>query len=238
MVTAFHGRGETPKLALCGRVGQIVATARHAAVSCGVVLVGVDPVLWCWGQLSGSIWGQVFEIFKGKKMEDKKELVSPYSLSTFGKAYTEFAAMKKLMDCDGTDVECVREQWGKLQAQLSNLFLLQQDGDGTLSFMNDKFTGMAAAQDVGLTGDAATTWDKLRAVQGLHMHLQMWLLISAHFLVGHPHMADIFNYNANQLIHAITDTLNSNDSLPIDVEPWAEAVINTACEEFEAENNS
>lgn len=157
-----------------------------------------------------------------------EEKITPYTLSTFGRVCTEYNALDDLMNNESSDVQQLRTQWMQLQPLLNRLLCMQEDG--VESLMHEIYTGMATAEAQGIPPEAAEIWNQLRVLQGLHMHLQIWLMVSTHHLVQSPHMAGILDYNATVLIDAIWGVLCSNEAVPDDVEPWAEQVIDAACE--------
>lgn len=127
-------------------------------------------------------------------------------------------------------MEEVRAAWDQLQPNINRLLCIADESDGALSLMGEKVTGMVTAEAQGLPPECSETWDRLRVLQGLLGHLQMWLLCSAHFVVTSPSMADMFSYNARRLICEIFDVLCSNDAIE-EVEDWADEVICKAQEE-------
>lgn len=163
--------------------------------------------------------------------------ITPYNLSNFGRAYTAKQAFAALLQQDGTTVEDLRKAWGELSPLLGSVFCEQYDGDGTLSMMNEKHTGMADAATLQLSGDAAIVWDRVRVLQGLISHLKIWAMASAYWTATRPHSADLVGYNARHLICEIYDALTSCDAIQ-EVEPWAEAVIDAAQAEEEKETST
>lgn len=160
--------------------------------------------------------------------------VSPYTLSTFGRAFNgtlDFSALLKKPDAT---MEEVKAAWTLLHPSLNSILCVMDESNGALTLMNEKYTGMASAQAQGLPPECTQVWDRLRVLQGLLGHLQMWLFCSTHFLVAHPDTADMFDYNARRLICEIFDVLCSNDAIE-EVESWVDAVISKAQEDDEAD---
>lgn len=156
---------------------------------------------------------------------------TPYNISTFGRAYTEYKALAALMEDESADAHALRSQWQTLQPHLK--CLLCEHDDGLPSMLSETHTGMVTAEEQGIAPEAAEIWDRLRVLHGLQSYLQLWLMVSAHYITTAPHMVDIFRYNTAQLIDTIWDVLCSNEAAPVEVEPWAEKVIEASCAEAE-----
>ncbi len=163
-----------------------------------------------------------------------KATISPYALSTFGRAFEGAIGFSTLVRKPDASMEEVRAAWDQLQPNINRLLCIADESDGALSLMGEKVTGMATAEAQGLPPECSETWDRLRVLQGLLGHAQMWLLCSAHFVVTTPSMADMFSYNARRLICEIFEVLCSNDAIE-EVEDWVDAVICKAQEEHAAE---
>lgn len=167
-------------------------------------------------------------------MSNNKTPITPYTLSTFGRAFTGTQDFTALLLKPEANIEDVRVAWAQLHPNLNSMLCLQDEEGGTLSLINEKCTGMSTAEAQGLPPECTQTWDRLRVLQGLLGHLQMWLMCSTHFVVTHPDTPGMFDYNARRLICEIYEALCSNDAIE-EVEDWVAAVISKAQEDDEAD---
>lgn len=167
-------------------------------------------------------------------------MINPYSLSTFGRAYKRFEAMRSLMAQETSHPEEVRAAWEKLNPELSKLFCELPPTPGVESFVNEHFTGMATAASLGLPDCMHATWERMRVLQGLTMHLQMWVFFGTHIVATHhsDFTIDNYNYHCRNLINQIADLLEDCDSIPNDLDDQAVDVINECQLEASAEDEN
>lgn len=162
---------------------------------------------------------------------------TPYSFSNFGRTYTAVQDMEKLMQNPDASALEMRKNWEVLYPLMQTQLLIKDkeiEENDVKSFMNDFYTGMTNANTNGLPEQCAETWDRLRVLQGLVMHLQIWVWFSAHFVLKHPDSSDMFDWNARHLISEIYMALQANDSIE-ELEEWVEKVIHKAIEDEEKE---
>lgn len=154
--------------------------------------------------------------------------ITPYSISTFGKAFTEYKCLKDIVANPQATAEDMRTQWANLEPQLAKvLCLAPEDSKEAPDFISENYTGMPSAQTLGLPSETATTWERMRVLQGLFMHMQMWIFFNAHHITANstPYTADYYNDTLTELIAQIAGLLNSCDAMPEEIEDWASAII-------------
>lgn len=159
--------------------------------------------------------------------------ITPYNISTFGKAHTEYESMKALVANPQATAQDMRTKWSNhLQPLLAKLFCLAPEGSNEApDFTNENYTGMPSAQTLGLPIETAATWERMRVLQGLLMHMQMWIFFNAHHIATnpHPYTADYYNDTLAELITQFADLLNNCDAVPDEIEDWASEIIEACC---------
>lgn len=160
-----------------------------------------------------------------------------YEVSTFGKAYNAYAAMNNCAN-KAPSIDEMQSHWSTLQPLLSKLFCENKDSAAVLT--SEHYTGMQEAADIGLPEYMHDAWQRMRVLQGLTMHLQLWVFFGCIHLTSHKNefAAEHYSYQARELINAIADVLEESDSLPEDTEDWVVDIINQCVTEAEAQNTA
>ncbi len=161
-----------------------------------------------------------------------------YTISTFGRAYTEYKAMQTAISNAATAEE-LTQQWQKLDPLLSKLFCEARDERPPV-FTSAYYTGMQDAKAQGLPDYMHESWDRMRLLQGLVMDLQMWIFIGCAYL-AHNHndiAADQYSYHARELINAIANVVEECDAIPDGIEDWAVDIMNDCQAAAQAEDTN
>lgn len=160
--------------------------------------------------------------------------ITPYTLSTFGRAHTAYKHMAAIAAQPNATAEQMRQQWQTLQPLLSKLFCEPPD-DSTRApcFTAEHYTGMADAHSLDLQEHMRTAWQRMRVLQGLSMHLQMWIFLGSHWIATHQttFSAEYYSHQSRTLINAIASVIDECDAVPDDTEDWALDVIKQCAEE-------
>lgn len=160
--------------------------------------------------------------------------ITAYNISTFGKTYKAFEAMKATADKPDANAQELLQQWSELQPLLGKLLLLAPaDSNEAPDFISQTYTGMPSAKELNLPECVTTTWERMRVLQGLFMHMQMWLFFAASqvALEPRPFAATYYNDTLRDLINQLADLLECWDSLPDSTEDWAFQIIEQCTEE-------
>lgn len=160
-----------------------------------------------------------------------------YEISTFGQAHNAYTAMNNCADDTPTLSELLNH-WNSLRPLLSKLFCECKDSEAVLT--SEHYTGMQDAASMGLPKYMHETWRRMRVLQGLTMHLQLWVFFGCIHLNNHrsEFAAEHYSYQARELINAISDVLEDSDSLPEGTEDWVIDVINECANEASTENTT
>lgn len=160
-----------------------------------------------------------------------------YEISTFGQAHNAYTAMNNCADDTPTLSELLNH-WNSLRPLLSKLFCECKDSEAVLT--SEHYTGMQDAASMGLPKYMHETWQRMRVLQGLTMHLQLWVFFGCIHLNNHrgEFAAEHYGYQARELINAISDVLEDSDSLPEGTEDWVIDVMNECATEASTENTT
>ncbi|WP_302409317.1 hypothetical protein [Comamonas kerstersii] len=160
-----------------------------------------------------------------------------YEISTFGQAHNAYTAMNNCADDTPTLSELLNH-WNSLRPLLSKLFCECKDSEAVLT--SEHYTGMQDAASMGLPKYMHETWQRMRVLQGLTMHLQLWVFFGCIHLNNHrsEFAAEHYSYQARELINAISDVLEDSDSLPEGTEDWVIDVMNECATEASTENTT
>jgi hypothetical protein len=164
----------------------------------------------------------------GSSISEALMTITPYNISTFGKTHTEYENMKALIANPQATVEEMRSQWANLCPLLGKLLCqVSEDSIQAPDFISENYTGMPSAQALGLPIETAATWERMRVLQGLFMHMQMWVFFNAHHIVTSPtpYTADYYNDTLAELITQFADLLYDCEAMPDEIENWARAII-------------
>jgi hypothetical protein len=159
---------------------------------------------------------------------------TPYTISNFGRTYTEFHKMNATAANPQATAEDMHNQWENLKPLLSKMLCLAPEGSNEApDFISENYTGMPSAQTLGLPECVTTTWERMRVLQGLFMHMQMWLFFAASqvALKPRPFAATYYNDTLRDLINQLADLLECCDSLPDSTEDWAFQIIEQCTDE-------